>query len=213
MSGHGKKPADRGALTAWIQRRERLVRRRKEIGRARLTHFLETAEVATCQNTKRIDRARHTHFLEAAEGADCEDTERNRPIDVHSLSGDDRRSNLSGHRKKLSEQGTLTSWRRKRERLERARNKIDRAKRTHKLETEGETCQNNERNPSSEAYSHPEGWERERHIKTWKETNRSGRTYWLDKAEGATCQKTKRNRPSQAHSLPGDGRGSDLSER
>ena len=85
-SGHGKKPTDRGALTAWIRQRERLVRRRKEIGRARDTHLLDTAKVETCQNTKR-----------------------NRPSEVHSRPGEGRPSDFSEHGKKSTERGALTS--------------------------------------------------------------------------------------------------------
>ena len=125
------------ALTSWRRQREGFVRTRKEIDRARPTHFLETAVETTCQNTERnrssqaltswrrqregfvrtrkeIDRARPTHFLETAEGGTCQDSERNRAIDGHSLAGDDRGRDWSGHGKKSIELGTLTTvtcWR------------------------------------------------------------------------------------------------------
>ena len=53
LSGDGKKPTDRGALTNWRRRREGLVRTRKEANRARGTHQLETAEGRICQDTER----------------------------------------------------------------------------------------------------------------------------------------------------------------
>ena len=42
LSGHGKKPTTRGALTPCRQQREGLVRTRKETDRARGTHKLES---------------------------------------------------------------------------------------------------------------------------------------------------------------------------
>src|SRR5205807_1350698 len=77
LSGHRKKSTNRGALTLWRRQREGLVRTQKE-----------------------IDQPRHTHFLETAEGGTCQDMERNRPTEAHSLSGDGRGRDLSGHRKK-----------------------------------------------------------------------------------------------------------------
>ena len=131
LSGHGKKSTDRGALTSWRRQRERLVKSWKEIDRPRRTHSLETAEVGTCQ-----------------------DTERNRPTKAHSRAGDSRGRDLSGHGKKSIDQGALTSWRWQRERLVRIWKEIDRPRGTHKLEkSEGATCQDMERNRSTEAHS------------------------------------------------------------
>ena len=89
LSGDVKKPTERGALTSWRRRMEGLVRTRKE-----------------------IDRARHTHFLEAAEGGICQDMERNRPTEAYSPTEGSRGRDLSGHRRKSTERGSLTSWRR-----------------------------------------------------------------------------------------------------
>ena len=86
LSGPRKKPTDRGALTLWRRRREGLVRTRKE-----------------------TNRPRHTHNLETAEGGTCQDTERNRPTKAHSLPGDGRGRDLSGHGKEANDQGTLTT--------------------------------------------------------------------------------------------------------
>ena len=94
LSGHRKEPTDRGALTLWRRQKEGLVRTQKG-----------------------ADRPRRTHFLETAEGGNCQDTERNPSTEAHSLPGDSRGIDLSGHRKKLTDRGTLTLWRRQREGL------------------------------------------------------------------------------------------------
>jgi hypothetical protein len=131
LLGQGKKPTDRGALTPWRRQREGFVRTWKE-----------------------IDRARGTHKLEMAEGGTCQDKERNRLTEGHSLSGDSRGRDLLGHRKKPTDRGALTAWRQQREGLVRTRKEIDRARGTHFLETaEGGTCQDTERNRSSEGHS------------------------------------------------------------
>ena len=44
MSGHIKKPTDRGALTNWRQQRGGLVRTQKEADQPRRTYFLEMTE-------------------------------------------------------------------------------------------------------------------------------------------------------------------------
>ena len=54
LSGHKKNPTDRGPLTCWRRQTERLVRTLKQSDRPRLTHQLETAERATCQDTETI---------------------------------------------------------------------------------------------------------------------------------------------------------------
>ena len=91
---------------------------------------------------KENEQATRTHKLETAEGGTCQDTERNRAGDVHSLpgdgrgrdlsghenkpspsrnadllAGDDRGRGLSGHGKKLTDRGALTAWRRQRKRI------------------------------------------------------------------------------------------------
>ena len=50
-----------------------------------------------------------------AEVGTSQDTERKQPSKGHSLSGDSRGRDKSGHRKKATEQGALTSWRWQRE--------------------------------------------------------------------------------------------------
>ena len=206
MSGHGKKSTEPGALTSWRRQREGLVRTRKEIDQARRTHFLETTKGGTCQDTER-NRPSQAHSLPADDeggtsqdkennrlseahslpedgrGRDFSGTERNRPSEAHSQAGDGRGNDLSAHSKKSTDQGTLTAWRRQRERLISTQQEIGRPRHTHFLETaEGATCQDTERNRLSKAHSLP------------------------GDDKGRVCQDTERNRPSEAYSLPGDSR-------
>jgi len=88
LSGHRKKLTEQGALTNWGPQREGHVRKQKESNQARLTHFLETAE-----------------------GAICQDTERKQQSKAHLLSGDRRGRDLSGHGRKATERCALTGWR------------------------------------------------------------------------------------------------------
>ena len=234
LSGHGKKSTDRGTLTSWRWQREALVRTQKEIDRSRRTHQLETVVGGTSQDTQR-NRQRRTHFLEAAEGGTCQDKERIRPTKAHSHPGDDRGRDLSGHRKKQTGRSQLTSWRRQREGLVRTRKETDRPRRTYNLEgAEGGTCQDTQINRPPEAHSQPGSvrgrdlsghgkkptdrgtltnwrWQKERLVRTRKQTDRLRRTHKLETAVGGTCQDTERNQPTEVDSHSGDGRGSDLS--
>ena len=165
MSGHIKKPTDQSALTNWRWPREGLVRTWKETGRARHTHQLGTAEEGTCQDMERNPLTEaHSHSGDGR-GGTCQDTEKNRPTEAHSHPGDGRGRDLSEHRKQLTNQGALTSWRQQRERL----------------------------------------------VRTWKETDQPRHTHILETASGGYCQDTERNRLSEAHSPTGDSRGRDLS--
>lgn len=98
-------------------------------------HHLETAQEGLVRPWKRCDQVRCTHFLKTAEGGTCQDTVRNKSNKRHSHSGDRRDvdlsgyrkklpskahslpgsrkvgGGLSGHRKRVTKQGTLTSWR------------------------------------------------------------------------------------------------------
>ena len=212
MLGHGKEPTERGELTFWRWQRERLVRTRKE-----------------------IDRASGTHFLETAEGGTCQDTERNRPSEGYSLPGNGRERNLSGHGKKPTKQGAPTSWRWQRERLVGTQKGTDQTRGTHQLETaEVRTCQDTERSRLSEGNSlprpgHGRGLVRIRKeasrakcthqletaeggtCQDMKEIDRERGTHILKMAEGGTCQDTERTQRSVGHSLSGDGRGRGLS--
>ena len=82
---------------------------------------------------RETDRAMRTHVLEAAQRGTSQDTERNRQSEAYSPPGDRTGKDKSGHEKKLTEQGVLTSWRPQRE--EQAR----KMKRGRKQNTEGET--------------------------------------------------------------------------
>ena len=194
MSGHGKKPTERGVLTFWRRQREWLIRTQKE-----------------------ADRESETHVLETAEGGTCQDTETNRPREGHPQTGDGRRSDLSKHGNKSTQGRTLTCWRRQTERLVRTRKQIDRGKDTHLLETaDGATCQNTETNRPREGHSRPgdgrgsdlsghgnkstdrgalTNWRRQREglVRTRKEANRARRTHQLETADGRTFQDTERN--------------------
>ena len=163
LSGHGKKPTDRDALTNWRWQREGLVRTQKE-----------------------TNQPRSTHKLEMEEGGTCQDTERNRPTEAHSHSGDSRGSDLSGHRKKLTDRGALTSWRRRRERLVRIWKETDQPRCAHQLETaEGVTCQDMERDRPTEAHSHPgDGRGRDLSGHRKKSTDRGPLTNWRQQREG-----------------------------
>ena len=214
MSGHGKQPTERSALTSWRWQGGGggQVRTQKETDRPKRTHILETASGGTCQDTKKTNRVKHTHSLETVERGTCQDMERNQPIEAHSLPENGIGRDLSRHGKKP-----------------------DRPRHTHKLETaSGGTCQDTERNRPTEAHSHSgDGigrdlsghgkkptersaltnwrWQGEGQVRTRKETDRLRRTHFLETAEGGTCQATERNRPTEVHSLPGDGIGKDLS--
>ena len=84
-------------------RRTDLSGRRKKIDRLSGTHFLETVERGTCQNTEGKRENGGTHFLETAEGVVCQDMERNRASEGRSRSGDSRGRDLSKYRKKPAE--------------------------------------------------------------------------------------------------------------
>ena len=116
-SGHRKKPTERGVLTNWRRQREDLVRTQKETDRSRHTHILETAEGEIVRIQKETDQAMRAHSLETAKGETCQDTEGSQPSEAHLLPGDDGGRDFSGHRAKRTDRGTLTSWRRQRERL------------------------------------------------------------------------------------------------
>ena len=184
MSGHGKKPAGRGALTCW-RRQEGLVRTRKETNERRALTCWRRRTEGLVRTWIETDRPRHTHQLETADGGTCQDTERNWPTEAHSLPGDGRGRELSGHGRKT-----------------------DRPRRTHFLETEdGGSCQDMEKHRPTEAHS-PTGestgrslsghrkkltnrgaltswrWQREGPIRTWKETDQPRRAHSLEMAEG-----------------------------
>ena len=146
LSGHRDNPTDRGLLTGWRRQTEGLVRTPKQSDRPKPTHQLETTDRRTCQDTETI-----------------------RPTEVHSLSGDGRQRDLSGHRKNPTNRGPLTIWRRQTEELVRTTKQSDRLRPAHHLEmADRETCQDTET------------------------IDRSRPTHWLETADRGTCQGTER---------------------
>ena len=129
-----------GTLTNWRWQREGQVRTRKE-----------------------SNQARHTHRLEMAEGGTSQDTETKRPSNVHSLPGDGRGRDKSGHRNKATKQGC-----------------------THELEMgEGGTSQDTERKQPSKAHSLPgDGRGRDKSGQGKKATKRGTLTGWRQQREG-----------------------------
>ena len=91
-SGHRKNPIDRGPLTNWRPHREVQIRTWKE-----------------------SDRPRPTHFLETEQGGTSQDTEIIRPTEAHSRPGDRTGRDKSGHGKNPTDRGPLTLWRPHRE--------------------------------------------------------------------------------------------------
>jgi len=83
---------------------------KKESNRARGTHSLETAERGICQDMERRRMGKSAHYLETAQGGTCQAMETMRPNEMHSLPEDRRGRDLSGHIKKVTERGSLTSW-------------------------------------------------------------------------------------------------------
>ena len=133
LSGHRNNPTDRGPLTDWRRQTERPVRTPKQSHRPRPTHWLETADRGTCQDTETI-----------------------RPTEAHSPSGDGRQSDLSGHRNNPTNRGPLTFWRRQTARLVRTLKQSDRPRPTHLLETaDRATCQDTQTIRPTQAHSHP----------------------------------------------------------
>ena len=135
-----------------------------------------------------------THKLETGEGGTCQDTERSQPTKVHSLPGNSRGRDLSGHRKKSIDRGALTSWRRSGRHLSgHGKKPTDRGTLTNwrqqrDLSLEGHRKKQIDRGTLT-------FWRRQREglVRTRKETKQLRRTHILGIAEGETCQDTKRN--------------------
>ena len=130
------------------------------------------------------------------EGGACQDTERNRPTEVHSRTGNDRGRDLSGHRKKLADQGALTNWRQQREKLVRTQKETNQPRHTHILETkEGGTCQDSAINQPMEAYPHSgDGRGRDLSGQEKKPTDRGTLTNWRQEREMSGHGKKPTNR-------------------
>jgi len=82
--------------------------------------------------------------------------ERKRLSEGHSLSGDPRGKYKSGHGKKATKRGALTSWKPQREGKVMIWQESDRVRGAHNLETAEEgPSQDTERNQLNKGYSHP----------------------------------------------------------
>ena len=98
----------------------------------------------TCYDTERSRLSKAHSQTGDGKGQTCQDTERNQPSEAHSRSGEGRERDLSKHRKKPTERGALTAWRRQREGIVRTQKETNRARDmgTHNLENaEGEPSQ------------------------------------------------------------------------
>ena len=202
-SGQGKKVTKQGTLTNWRWQREGQVRTRKE-----------------------NDQARHAHRLEMAEGGTSQGKKRKQPSKEHSQTGDGRGRDKSGHRNKVTKQGTLTNWRWEREGQVRTWKESNQARHTHQLEmAEGGTSQDKERKQPSKAHSLPgdgrerdkseqgkkvtkQGaltnwrWEREGQVRTWKESDQEGTlTNWRWQREGQVRTQKESDQARSTHQL------------
>ena len=64
---------------------------------------------------KESNQVRGTYKLETIEGKTCQNMQRKQLSKGHSLPGDHRGRDSSGHTKKVTKQGALTGWRPQRE--------------------------------------------------------------------------------------------------
>jgi hypothetical protein len=124
-----------------------------------LKQHLQTGE-SRRRNKVRIYRdgqkltAGRTHSLEATQGGTSKDMTRDQQGEVHSQTGDRTVRDKSGHRKKLTDRGALTTWRSCREGQVRTLKETDQARCTHSLETaQGGTSQDTKKNQQSEVNS------------------------------------------------------------
>src|SRR6267142_2058357 len=164
-SGHGNNPTERGALTNWRAQTDRQVRTQKQ-----------------------SNRARGTHFLESADGRTSQDTETIRPSEGHSPPGERRGTDKSGHGNNPTERGALTSWRAQTDGKVRTRKESDRARGTHQLESADRwTSQDTERIRPSKGHSQT-GERRQPdksghgRIRPSEEHSRTGECRWMDKS-------------------------------
>ena len=104
-----REQADAGEQPTFWQTDGGQVRTRKASERTRDTHFLESAENGSSQETAKKVRARGTHILKDTEGQIR--TKKQVNGRGHLLSGERGGQVRSGHRNEASEQGELTAWR------------------------------------------------------------------------------------------------------
>ena len=159
----------------------------------RKIHILNNAERKKHVSTPKIDEHIETALTPWRRQKEGQvRTQKKRPSKRHSLSGNGRGRDKSGHGKKVTEQGVLTGWRRQREGQVRTQKQSDQARGTHELETaEGGTSQDMERKQLSKGHSQTgdgRGRDKSGHR---KKPLRKG-AHKLEMAEGGTSQDTER---------------------
>ena len=179
-SGHGKEQSDRGALTLWGVQIDGQVRTQKGTERPRGTHKLESADRWTSQ-----------------------DTERNRATEGHSLPGECRSMDKSGHGKEQSDRGALTAWRVQIDGQVRTLKGTERPRGTHKLESADRwTSQDTERNRATKGHSLPgecRSMDKSRHRK--EQSDQGALTSWRVQIDGQVRTHKGTERPRGTHCL------------
>src|SRR6266850_2253219 len=126
-SEYRKNPSKQGALTNWRVWTDRQVRIQKE-----------------------SEQPRGTHFLESTDGWTSQDTERFQVTKGHSPTGEHRQTDKLGHGMNPSDQGALTNWRAQTDRQVRTQKESKQLRGTHILESaDGQTSQDR-KNPSKQ---------------------------------------------------------------
>jgi hypothetical protein len=117
----------------------------------------------------------------------------------------------SGHGKKASERGALTTWRSQSDGQVRTSQESERARSTHVLESAerwtSEDTKKNER--ASKGYSLAGERRGDRQVRTRKESERAGGTHELESAKRRTSEDTERKQASEGHSHTGECRAID----
>ena len=150
------------------------------------SHFLETAEGGTCQNTERSDRTRGTHSLETVGGGICQDMGRKPPSERHPRTKNGRGSYLSEHGIKTFKREHSLPGNGRRKNMS-GQKESDQSGDTHCLETaERGACQGTKRNRPSEEHSLPGDGRR---------TNLSGHGKKAAKRRTLTTWRRQRERP------------------
>src|SRR6267142_2307709 len=137
-SGHGRNPSEQGALTNWRAQTDRQVRTQKKSEQVRGLRHSHPGEQTDSQvrAQRESERPRGTHVLESADGQSGQDIEGIRVSKGHSLPGEHRQTDRSGHGRSPSKRGALTSWRAQTDRQTgQGTERIRAAKGTHVLES------------------------------------------------------------------------------
>jgi hypothetical protein len=131
-----------------------MVRTAKESQPVRGTHSLSSTERWLVRTPKESQAARGTHVLSSAEQGIGQDSERKPASEGHSRTVERRARDWLGRRNKASHRRALTVCRAQSEGLVRTAKASQLARGTHILSSaERGTCQDSEREPSSEGHS------------------------------------------------------------